>query len=356
MNIGLIGLPRSGKTTVFNALTGSAVDTQAYSDGGIDPNVAIVDVEDTRVDALSALYQPKKTTYANIELIDFGGLAGSGSDAFTAEALNRIKGCNALAFVLRNFEDPVVDAEFGPAEPAAEFAQVYEEILLVDQLVAEKRIAKLEEDRTKGKKPIAHPREEQLLGRIVEALDAGNPASSVELDEEAVRVISGFQFLSAKPVFAVLNSDESRYATAAESGGTSIPVPVVEFAGQFEAEIASMDEEESAEFMQDAGISESARSRLTTFAYDILGYISFFTVGDDEVRAWTIEKGENAVDAAGTIHSDLARGFIRAECFRCEDVLEYGSEKELKKLGKIRLEGKEYIVENGDVLSIRFSV
>lgn len=352
MNIALIGLPHSGKTTVFNALTGLEADTESYSGGKVEPNVAVVQVVDERVDELSELYQPKKRIFATIELIDFAGLTGSGAEAFSPEALNRIKGCDALAIVLRNFSDPGIDAELGEAAPAEDFETVYGEMLITDQIVAEKRIERVAEDRKKGKKTGANPREEKVLSRIVETLEGGEPVRSVELDEEAARIVSGFQFLTGKPAFVVLNSDEQRYGKAT----VSLPLPVIEFAGLFESELSRMEQEEAKEFMQDAGMTESARSRLTTFAYEILGYISFFTVGPDEVRAWTLRKGGTAVDAAGTIHSDLARGFIRAECFRCEDILEHKSEKELKKLGKVRLEGKEYLVDDGDILSIRFSV
>ena len=359
MNIGLIGLPASGKTTVFNALTGHDVETGRYSDVNGEPNVAVVAVSDKRVDALSELYKPQKSTYATVEIIDYGGFSDRREarrrEAFTPLSLNRMKGCNAFAIVVRNFDDPIVDAAQGPAKPEGDFSSVLEELLLADQLVAENRIARLEEDRAKGKSSTAHPREDQLLRRIAEALDDGKPVSALEFDAEAIRVISDFQFLSAKPVFVILNSDESRYSRS-EIARLSFPVPIVEFAGQFEAELTGMDDDEAIEFMADAGITDSARSRLTTFAYEILGYISFFTVGEDEVRAWTIQRGESAVAAAGAIHSDLARGFIRAECFRCDDVLEHGTEKELKKLGKIRIEGKEYVVSDGDVLSIRFSV
>ncbi len=351
MNIGLIGLPKSGKTTVFSALTGKEIDTSAYTGAKVEPHMAVVDVTDPRVDRLSAMYEPKSTIYATIELIDFPGMQEREGDAFAADSLNRIKSCDALAIVLRNFSEPSVDAEFGDANPAGEFESVYSELLLTDQIVAERRVEKLSEDRRKGRTP-NNPREEKILGSVVESIDSGSTLRSLDIDDEARRVISGFQFLTAKPIFAVINSSDDRYA----STEFSFDVPAIEFASRFESELAGLNSEEAGEFLLDAGIDESARARLTTFAYGILGYLSFFTVGEDEVRAWTIRQGSNSVVAAGAIHSDLARGFIRAEVFRSDDLFELGSEVGLKKAGKIRLEGKEYEVKDGDVINVRFSV
>ena len=351
MNIGLIGLPKSGKTTVFNALTGQEIDTNAYSGSKVEPHLAVVDVTDPRVDRLSSMYNPKRTIYATIELIDFPGMQDSADEAFTSDALTRIKACDALAIVLRNYAEPSVDAEYGDANPSSDFESVYSELLLTDQIVAERRVEKLAEDRQKGKKP-NNPREEKILTSVVEAIDSGSTLRSLDIDDEARRVVSGFQFLTAKPIFAVVNSSDERYA----SREFTFAVPAIEFAGRFESDLSGLDSDEAAEFLLDAGIAESARARLTTFAYGILGYLSFFTVGEDEVRAWTIRRGSNSVVAAGAIHSDLARGFIRAEIFRCDDLFELGSEVELKKAGKMRLEGKEYEVKDGDVINVRFSV
>ena len=344
-------MPKSGKTTVFNALTGKQIDTSAYTGSKVEPHMAVVDVIDPRIDRLSAMYKPKRSIYATIELIDFAGIQESGGDTFGADTLNRIKTCDALAIVVRNFSEASVDAEFGEADPASEFESVYSELLLADQIVAERRIERLVEDRQKGRKP-NNPREEKILSSVVEAIDSGSTLRSLDIDDEARRVVSGFQFLTAKPIFAVINSSDDRYA----STEFSFEVPGIEFAGRFESELAGLDSGEAAEFLLDAGIDESARARLTTFAYTILGYLCFFTVGEDEVRAWTIRRGSNSVVAAGAIHSDLARGFIRAEVFQCDDLLELGSEAEVKKAGKMRLEGKEYEVKDGDVINVRFSV
>jgi len=350
LNIGLIGVPKSGKTTVFNALTGKEIDTTTYSGNETEPNLAVVEVSDPRIDALAAIYSPERTIYATVELVDFPGVSSSNDGAFGSSALGRIRNCDALAIVLRNFSDAGIDAELGVADPKSELGVVYSELLLADQIAAEKRLQTLSDNRRKGRSS-EYPREAKILESLVAGLDEGKPVSGIDLDADAARIVSGFQFLTSKPAFGVVNSGDEQFGS-----GFNGELPTIEFAGRLEAELAVMTPDDAALFLSDAGIAESARARLTTFAYQMLGYVSFFTVGDDEVRAWSIRKGSNAVAAAGAIHSDLARGFIRAEVFRCEDILEHESEAALKRLGKVRLEGKEYIVDDGDVISVRFSV
>lgn len=359
MNIGLVGLPKSGKTTIYNALTGESAEVSAYQGGRVEPNRSIVQVADRRVDQLSEMYNPKKTIYAQLELVDFAGLSAGaeGGEIFTGEALGAVKTSDALAIVVRNFSSEEVESQSGPAAPLDELETIISEFMLSDQILIERRLEKVREDIKKGKKDADLPSEEKLLAKVLGHIEDGQPLRDMELNVEESKQLSGYQFLTSKPFFAVLNSDEERYGSSAETV-TSIEkiCPVVEFAGNFEMELAQLDAEDAAVFMQDMGIEESARSRLSTFAYAILGYISFFTVGEDEVRAWTIRTGDNAVDAAGTIHSDLARGFIRAECFAYDDLIQYESEKGLKEKGLIRLEGKTYLVRDGDILNIRFSV
>ncbi|MFP4430150.1 MAG: redox-regulated ATPase YchF [Spirochaetaceae bacterium] len=360
MNIGLIGLEKAGKTTIFNALTGQAAEVGSYGGRNVEPNRAIVDVADSRVDRLSEMYAPKKTVYATIEVVDFAGLTADAATqgVFSGEAMGLIKASDALALVARNFSDAVVDETQGAADPRRDVEKVAGELVLGDLIVIERRLERIEGDLRRGKKTPALQGEQKVLSRLQEALSEGIPVSQVELTPEDQKLIAGFQFLSQKPLFVVLNSGEEQYG---RNPGTVAELekqyPVIEFSGSFEMELGALeDPEERQMFMQEAGIEESARERLTKFAYHALGYLSFFTVGPDEVRAWTIRRGENAVDAAGAIHSDLARGFIRAEVFTYDDLIELGSEKAIKEKGRLRVEGKTYIVSDGDILHVRFSV
>lgn len=359
MKIGIIGVQNSGKTTVFNALTKSEAEVTSYSSNKVEPNLAVVDVEDERVIKLSEMYRPKKTVFATVEFIDFAGLtSGSAKDGlFSGAAMGEVKTVHALAVVLRNFHDETIDAALGLPDPVSDLETLEDELVLSDLIITENRLERIASDMQRGKKTPALVTEEKLLERIKEHLDNGKPLRYLGFSDEELKLIGGFQFLSLKPVLVVLNSDETNYGKnndiVSEIERTH---RVIEFAGKFEMELSSLDEEEAEIFMADLGITESARDRLIKTAYNLLGYISFFTVGEDEVRAWTITEGTPAVEAAGEIHSDLQRGFIRAECFRYEDLITYGSEKEVKAKGLLRLEGKEYTVADGDILNIRFSI
>ena len=359
MNIGLAGLSKSGKTTIFNALTGEDAEVSAYQSGKVEPNRAIVRVDDSRVESLTEMYKPKKTVYAQLDLVDFAGLAaepGNG-EIFSGEALAAVKNCDALALVLRNFDSEEVTSQHGKSNPAEELSVLLEEFLLSDQILLERRLERVREDIKKGKRDAGLPAEEKLLSLLHERVESGEPIRNIEINPEQKKQLSGYSFITAKPFFAILNSGEEQYGNSGVViKSLETKCAVVEFAGKLEMEIAGLEPEDAKDFMNDLGISQSARERLTSFAYSILGYSSFFTVGPDEVRAWTIRKNASAVEAAGVIHSDLARGFIRAECFTYTDIETYGSEKELKGKGLIRLEGKEYKVQDGDILNIRFSV
>lgn len=360
MKIGLIGLPKSGKTTIFNALTRSNAEVASFSSGKIEPNIAVVDVEDPRVTHLSAMYEPKRTIYATIDFMDFVGVdrtQGTG-DLFSGPAMGLVKTSDALAIVVRNFNNDILDSTLGPLDPVKDAQTVAEELLLSDLVLVETRLNRIAADHQRGKKTSQSQAEEAVLKILQEALTGDQPIRDVSLNQDQKKIISGFQFLTVKPVMIVLNSSEERWGgNESILSSLNAQTATLEFAGSFEMELAQLEDEEEAQaFMDDLGIAESARSRLTTAAYGFMGLISFFTVGKDEVRAWTIHRGETAVDAAGTIHSDLARGFIRAECFGYDDLVAAGSEKEVRSAGAFRLEGKDYTVKDGDILNIRFSV
>ncbi len=360
MNIGLIGLQKSGKTTIFNALTGQSAEVSEYISQKSEPNRAVVEVLDERVEKLAEIYRPKRTVHATIEFVEFAGVTAgaAGEGVFSGEAMQMIRISDALAVVVRNFHDEILDQTHGAPAPVADLDTIATELLLADQIVAERRLERISADLQRGKKTQALQHEQKLIERVVEHLNEGLPLRSLELTTDDRKLLSGFQFLTAKPVFVILNSSEDTYADSADTlRDIETQYPVVEFAGSFEMELSRLEDSSEREaFMAEFGITESAQSRLTTFAYRALGYISFFTVGPDEVRAWTIREGRTAVDAADTVHSDLARGFIRAEVFSFDDLIEHGSEKALKAAGRFRVEGKHYIVKDGDVINVRFSV
>ena len=361
MKIGLIGLKKSGKTTIFNALTRMDIAIDQYSSAKDEPNVAVVHVADPRISRLSEIYRPKKTTHATLECIDFGGFrseAGSEKkEAFTASELGLIKTADALALVVRNFRDQYIDSILGGPDPLSEIDGIVSELILSDLILAETRLERIDHQIRRGQKNASLELERDELLKVRAFLDKGDLSEPPVLSPDEDKVLRGFRFLTLKPMLVILNSDEDSFGRNAELlAGIWQDYTGIEFAGRFEMELSRLDTDEAGAFMEDMGISASARDRLTMAAYELLGYISFFTVGADEVRAWTIRKGDTAVQAAAVIHSDLARGFIRAECFAYDDLMAHGSEKMLKDKGLIRLEGKTYPVKDGDILSIRFSV
>ncbi len=355
MKIGLIGLPLSGKTTIFNALTNSGADTNPYAGSKAEPNVAVVNVRDARITYLSGLYEPKKTTYATIEITDFAGISGDAEkkEIFSGKGMALIKTMQALALVLRNFRDDLR----GNPSPLEDLGRIESELLLSDLIVVETRLERIEAGYKRGQNHPDVKAEEKVLLRIRDHLNQDRPLRELEMNTEEKRIVRGFQFLTQKPLMVILNSGEDNFEKSPEVvSELEKKYAVVEFAGRFEMDVAAMDPGEAALFMEDMGIRESARDRLTGIAYRIMDYISFFTVGQDEVRAWTIRSGMTAVDAAGAIHTDLARGFIRAEVFTYADLIELGSEKAIKEKGRFRLEGKEYIVKDSDILNIRSGI
>ena len=355
MKIGFIGLPKSGKTTLFNALTGSSATIATYSGGRVGPNLAAVRVGDERVTELSAIYRPKKTVYPSIDIVDLAGVSegDARSDAFSGDMMKLVRTCDALAIVLRGFGSDLL----GDPSPIADLKKIEDELLIADLIVAEKRLEKIELALKKGQATPALKAEERVVRAVVDGLNGGRPVRDLELDADGETIIRGFQFLTKKQALVILNSHEALFGkNGAVLEAVGARYGTVEFAGEFEMELSRLDEESARAFMEDLGISDSARDRLTALAYDALGYISFFTVGEDEVRAWNVRRDSTAVEAAAAIHSDLARGFIAAERYKYEDLVAFGSEQAVKDKGKFLLAGKDYSVKDGDILSIRFNV
>ncbi|MCD4829501.1 MAG: redox-regulated ATPase YchF [Candidatus Cloacimonetes bacterium] len=359
MKMGMIGLANSGKSTIFNALSGAEVETAPYTSMKDEPHLAVIDVADERVDWLSGYYQPKKTTFAQIELVDFAGLTegAARSGLFPPQSMALIKTADALALIVRNFHEPTIDQAQGVPDPVSEVEHIETELKLSDMIVVEKRLERIELSYKRGVKTNEIQQEEKLLRRAHTWLEDDNSLRDFETNSEEDKILRGFQFLSRKPILVVLNSGEDEFGHCAETV-TELQKrwQVMEFAGEFEMELARLETDEAQMFMEDMGITESARDRLTHLAYRLLGYISFFTVGKDEVRAWTIRRGDTALEAAGRIHSDLARGFIRADVFAYDDMRTCGSEKGMREKGLLRLESRDYLVNDGEIVHVRFNV
>ena len=356
MKIGIIGLKNSGKTTVFNALTGLNAEITTYTSTKAEPNLGIVEVIDERLTKLAEMYEQEKAVYAHIEFMDFIGFSEhiTESEIFSSSFMTLAKTADAIAVVVRNFESDIFTDTLSPIR---DIETIESELIISDFIIAEKRLEKIELSKKRGIKDAQLLLEEKVIRKAIENLNNSIPLRDLSLNNEEEMAIRGFQFISQKPVMIILNSKESNFhqneSLIQEIGRK---YKVIEFAGKFEMELNNLSTEEAGEFMEDMNIKESARKRLTKFAYELLGYISFFTVGKDEVRAWTIIRGTEAVEAAGKIHTDMERGFIRAECFTFDELIEAGSEKHLREKGLFRLEGKKYIVKDGDLLKIRFNV
>ncbi len=362
MQVTIVGLPGSGKTTVFNALTGGHAETGGFSGSRAAPNVSVVKVPDERVDRLAALFVPKKTTYADVTYVDVAIPAGAAREGpINPDVLAQIRNADALLHVVRAFDDPTSPT---PADPWRDVDDLDLEFTVADLTVIEKRLEKLKTQGRHGSQAEREQaqREEELLARIEPHLSEGKPIRSFGLTADEELLLRGYRFLTQKPVLVVLNVDEGRLAEvpALESSGreryAEPHTDVAALAGKIEAEIGELPEEDARLFMDDLGIAEPSRGRVIRLTYELLGLFSFFTAGPDECRAWTLRRGSTAVDAAGAIHSDLARGFIRAQVIGVEELLEAGSMAEARKHGILRQEGRDYIVQDGDTLEVLFNV
>lgn len=360
MKTGIIGLPQVGKTSLFRILTKAKVEDRGYSNPR-ESHLGIAKVPDARLDKLAALYNPKKTTFATVEYSD---IAAIGQDALKETAfLTNLRNVDALIHVLRAFEDDAIP-HVGPIDPLRDIKNVEFDLIVSDLGQIEKRLERLEKDLKKARTADLE-KEQALLLRSKEALEAEKPLRELEMSAEEKKLIRGFMFLSQKPILYAVNLPESAtLGTDLESAAAKYKLTefasrpnagVTAFCGKVEAELAEMEDEEAVEFLSSYGLTESGLVRLIRKSYELLGLVSFFTAGEDECRAWTVPVSSRAQEAAGAIHSDLEKHFIRAEVIHWDTLLAAGSEAAAKAQGTLRLEGKDYLVKDGDVMHIRHS-
>ena len=364
----LIGFGSSGKTTLFQLMT-SARETARAAHGKAEASIGISKVPDPRLDRLTAMYNPRKRVPATVEFSDLAATGQTGGAKALVDVV-AYKNADALVHVLRAFQDPAVPHPSGSIAPARDAQAMEDELILADLGVAERRLERLEKDLKKSRTPeLEREREVLMLGKT--ALEEGRPLRVLDLKGEDSKRLRGFQFLSAKPLLIVINLDEAalsgasaeaatRADRAAEAAGltsflTRGATAAAAVCARIELEIAQLDPADAAAFLKDLGLAESGLDRVIRASYDLLGYISFFTVGEDECRAWSIPRGTAAQLAAGEIHSDIARGFIRAEVVSYDALVGRGSMAACRDHGEVRLEGKEYVVHDGDIINFRFA-
>ncbi len=357
MEIGILGLPKAGKTTLFNLLTASRRETGKFA-ASAETHVGVATVPDHRLARLNDLYRPRRYVPATIQYVDVPGLRrGEGAESLD---LGRLRTATALMHVVRAFADPEIPHPETSVDPPRDVATVDLELILADHDLVERRLARLEQATKRGLTP-DEQREAKLLDeRIRPALEAEQPLRALELEPEDERRLRGFQLLSAKPMLIVINAGEGEVAggAAPERFGV-VPGPgtrAIVVSAPIEEEISRLAPDEQREFLADLGLAEPSLDRVIRAGYELLGLVSFFTVGEDEVRAWTVRRGTRAREAAGAVHSDLERGFIRAEVVRWDDLLRLGSLPACREQALLRLEGKDYPVEDGDVIHFRFNV
>ena len=359
MKIAIIGLSNSGKTTVFNALTGGTAETAVFTSGRFEPNLASVKVPDHRLAALAKIYKPRKVTAAAVQYVDVNCFKGEGQGTeLSAEILGYIGTADALLHVVRAFEDERVPHPSGVVNPKADLSGIDLELIFSDLGIIERRLERLEKElkKTSGQEKNTKIAEQNVLLRLREALEKERPIRDLELSSQEEKLIRGYPFLSQKPVLVVLNIGEDQLSSPPPLDYDHSNSLVVPLSARIEEELIQLEKSDAAEFMESLGIEEPARDRVIASSYALLGLISFLTVGEDEVRAWTIRQGTVAVEAGGVVHSDIERGFIRAEVISFEDLVQSGTMANARKQGLVRLEGRQYVIQHGDISHFLFNV
>jgi len=356
MQLGIIGFPQCGKTTIFNALTRGSQPT-GFGSGKMEIHTAVVDVPDNRVDVLNDMFHPRKKTYTKVTYVDIVGLESSDAkEGISGALMNRLTQLDGFIHVIRCFEDENVPHPSGSVNPARDLAMMDSEFILNDLIAVERKLEGVAEERKKGggRDKGLIEREIALFERLREALSNETLLRDVEISSEDEKLLSGFGFLRRKPVLVVLHLSE---------GQSAIDIPyqhknsqIIALQGRLQMDLAQLSPEESAEFLKEYNLGEPVLNRMIKISYDLLGLISFLTAGEDEVRAWTVHRNATAPVAAGAIHTDLQKGFIRAEVVAYDDLISAGSMAEARNQGKWRLEGKDYLVQDGDILNIRFNI
>ncbi|MDY0131292.1 MAG: redox-regulated ATPase YchF [Desulforegulaceae bacterium] len=367
LNCGIVGLPNVGKSTIFSALTSAPAEAANYPFCTIEPNIGIVNLPDPRLEKISKIFKPEATIPASVEFVDIAGLVKGASkgEGLGNQFLGNIRQVGAILHVVRCFEDDDVTHVHGKVDPADDIEVINTELALADLETVEKRVFNLPRMKKNHDKKISEKAKflEPILEKVSEALERGFPARSVDLEEKELEALKDLHLITMKPVLYCCNVDESglekeplsvqKVRELAKEENSEIVV----ISGKIEAEIASLgDLEERKEFLKEMGLSESGLSKMIRSTFNLLGLSTYFTAGEKQVKAWTFKTGIRAPQAAGIIHSDFERGFIKAEVYSCDDLFKFGSEAKIKEVGKMRIEGKEYIVKDGDLVHFRFNV